>query len=304
MKSKKTGNTIRLTRSEKIFAAVNYFVMSLFLVSFLYPLFNLAAVSLSSDVPVLRAAVTFYPKEFTLAPYEKIIANTMLWRSMFNTLFVAIAGAAVSLAAISVAAYPLAFAKFYGKKVYMGLIIFTMWFNGGIIPTFMTIRNLGLLNSLWALIINGLMTGYYVVIARSYFQSIPVSMVESARIDGANDYGILFRIIIPLSKPVLATIALWVIVAHWNDYLNALIFISDRDKYTLQRVLKEVVLGMDASLYGLSAATKESYASGVADLGPQVRNAALVVSMIPMIIIYPFVQRYFISGIMLGAVKE
>jgi putative aldouronate transport system permease protein len=303
MRAKKLHYNIRLTTGEKVFAAINYTLMTLLLIAFLYPMLNMAAISLSSDVPVLRAEVTFYPKSFTFAPYNKIIANALIWRAMLNSLFVAFVGCICSLVMISIAAYPLAFADFYGKKVYIGLIIFTIWFSGGIIPTFMTIRNLGLHNTLWALIVNSLMSGYYIVIARSYFQSIPTSMVESARIDGANDYSILFRIIIPLSKPVLATLALWVIVGHWNDYLQPLIFLADRNKYTLQLVLKELVLSYEQSLYGLSAAASSNY-SGVADLGPQVRNAALVVSMIPMIVFYPFVQRYFVTGIMLGAVKE
>jgi putative aldouronate transport system permease protein len=298
-----TDTTIRRSRGEKTFAVVNMCLMLFLTLAFLYPLLNMAAISLSSDVPVLRSEVTVYPIEFTTAPYSKIIANAMMWRSIFNSLFVAFAGCALSLIMVSIAAYPLAFADFWGKKVYTMLIIFTMWFQGGIIPTFMTIRSLGLHNSLWSLIVNGLLTAYYVVIARSYFQSIPVSLVESARIDGANDYRILFRIIIPLSKPALATIALWIIVGHWNDYLNPLIFLADRNKYTLQLVLKEIVLNSDSSLYGLSAAASSNF-TGVADLGPQVRNAALVISMIPMIIFYPFVQRYFVSGIMLGAVKQ
>jgi ABC-type glycerol-3-phosphate transport system permease component len=294
---------IRYTRSEKVFAVFNMVIMGLLMIAFLYPLLNMAAISLSGDVPVLRSEVTVFPLDFNASSYNKIITNAGLWRSMFNTIFVALVGCALSLTLISIAAYPLAFSDFFGKKLYIMLIIFTMWFSGGIIPTFMTIRSLGLHNSLWALIVNGLLTGYYVVIARSYFQSIPMSMVESARIDGANDYRILFKIIMPLAKPVLATIALWVIVGHWNDYLNPLIFLSDRNKYTLQLVLKEIVLFSESSLYGLSAATSGS-ARTSADLGPQVRNAALVVSMIPMIIFYPFVQRYFVSGIMLGAVKE
>jgi putative aldouronate transport system permease protein len=293
---------IRRTRGELVFSVLNRALMILLLIAFLYPLLNMAAISLSGDVPVLRSEVSFYPIGFTTSPYNKIIANSTLWRSILNSVFVAFAGCALSLIMVSIAAYPLAFADFYGKKLYSALIIFTMWFQGGIIPTFMTIRRLGLHNSLWSLIVNGLLTAYYVVIARSYFQSIPVSMVESARIDGAHDYKILFRIIIPLSKPVLATIALWIIAGHWNDYLNPLIFLADRNKYTLQLVLKEIVLNSDSSLYGLSAAASSNYA-GTADLGPQVRNAALVVSMIPMIVFYPFVQRYFVSGIMLGAVK-
>ncbi|MDR2417429.1 MAG: carbohydrate ABC transporter permease [Treponema sp.] len=295
--------TIRLTVGEKLFSVINIVIMTLLIVIFLYPIINMAAISMSGDVPVLRAEVTVFPIGFNTQAYNKIIANAMLWRSILNSLFVAFVGCGLSLIMVSVAAYPLAFADFYGKKLYTILILFTMWFSGGIIPTFMTIRNLGLIDSLWALIVNSLLSAYHVVIARSYFQSIPKSMVESARIDGSNDYGILFKIIMPLSKPVLATIALWIIVGHWNDYLNPLIFLSNRDNYTLQLVLKEIVLYSESSLYGLSIAVTGGSGS-ISDLGPQVRNAALVVSMIPMIIIYPFVQRYFVSGIMLGAVKE
>jgi putative aldouronate transport system permease protein len=294
---------IRYTKGEKIFAMVNYVIMALLLVFFLYPLLNMLSISMSNDIAVLRSEVTFYPRGFSRVAYDMIFDNVLLWRSFLNSLFVAFIGCILSLVMISIAAYPLAFGRFYGKKLYTYLLLFTMWFSGGMIPTFLAIRNIGLNNSLWALIVNGLVSAYYVVIARGYFQSIPVSLVESAHIDGANDYTILFRIIIPLSKPVLATIALWVIVGHWNDYLYPLIFLSDRGKYTLQLVLKELVLSSQSSLYGLSSAISTTD-NGVAALGQQVRNAVLVVSMIPMIIIYPFVQRYFVSGIMLGAIKE
>ena len=172
----------------------------------------------------------------------------------------------------------------------------------GIIPTFLTIRQLGLHDTLWSLIVNSMLVAYNVVIVRSYFQSIPQSVVESARIDGANDYLILFKLIIPLSKPVLATVALWVIVGHWNDYLNSLLFLSSRHNYTLQLVLKELVLNAEASIHNISMSS-DSSTSGAAALGQQMRNGVLVVSMIPMIILYPFVQRYFISGVMLGSVK-
>ena len=150
---------------------------------------------------------------------------------------------------------------------------------------------------------NLLMSAYYVVIVKSYFQSIPVSIVESARIDGANDFRILFQLIIPLSKPVLATVSLWVIVSHWNDYLNPLMFLSSRENYTLQLILKELVLNAESSIHNVSMVST-SATGGAAALGQQTRNAVLVVAMLPMIVLYPFVQRYFVSGVMLGSVKE
>ena len=293
---------IRQSRGEKVFGAANIMFMLFMLVIFLYPLLNMFSISVSNQYAILRAEVSFFPRGFDTVSYKLIFANQDIWRSIGNSLFVALAGCALSLLLTCVAAYPLAFGDFYGKKLFNILILFTMWFNGGIIPTFLTIRQLGLHDTLWSLIVNSMLVAYNVVIVRSYFQSIPQSVVESARIDGANDYLILFKLIIPLSKPVLATVALWVIVGHWNDYLNSLLFLSSRHNYTLQLVLKELVLNAEASIHNISMSS-DSSTSGAAALGQQMRNGVLVVSMIPMIILYPFVQRYFISGVMLGSVK-
>ena len=293
---------IRQSRGEKVFGAANIMFMLFMLVIFLYPLLNMFSISVSNQYAILRAEVSFFPRGFDTVSYKLIFANQDIWRSIGNSLFVALAGCALSLLLTCVAAYPLAFGDFYGKKLFNILILFTMWFNGGIIPTFLTIRQLGLHDTLWSLIVNSMLVAYNVVIVRSYFQSIPQSVVESARIDGANDYLILFKLIIPLSKPVLATVALWVIVGHWNDYLNSLLFLSSRHNYTLQLVLKELVLNAEASIHNISMSS-DTTTSGAAALGQQMRNGVLVVSMIPMIILYPFVQRYFISGVMLGSVK-
>ena len=294
---------IRRSTGEKVFGVFNILLMLLLLCFFLYPLLNMISISFSDDLAVLRADVTFYPIGINASAYRTIFANQDLWRSLMNTCFTAGVGCVLSLIFLSIAAYPLAFGDFYGKKFYTMLILFTMWFQGGVVPLFLTIQKLGLYNSLWALIANSLITAYYVVIVRSYFSSIPLSVVESARIDGANDYKILFRLIIPLSKPVLATVALWVIVGHWNDYLNALLFLSDRKNYTLQLVLKELVLNAESSIHNLASVADPTTTSGALALGQQVRNGVLVVSMIPMVILYPFVQRFFVSGVMLGSVK-
>ena len=303
VKQKKPGRYfIRQSRGEKVFGAANIMFMLFMLVIFLYPLLNMFSISVSNQYAILRAEVSFFPRGFDTVSYKLIFANQDIWRSIGNSLFVALAGCALSLLLTCVAAYPLAFGDFYGKKLFNILILFTMWFNGGIIPTFLTIRQLGLHDTLWSLIVNSMLVAYNVVIVRSYFQSIPQSVVESARIDGANDYLILFKLIIPLSKPVLATVALWVIVGHWNDYLNSLLFLSSRHNYTLQLVLKELVLNAEASIHNISMSS-DTTTSGAAALGQQMRNGVLVVSMIPMIILYPFVQRYFISGVMLGSVK-
>jgi putative aldouronate transport system permease protein len=302
IRKKHQRDFIRRNRGEKAFDMVNLLFMLLMCALFLYPLLNMLSISMSNPFAVLRASITFFPIGLDLSSYKMIFENHDLWNSILNSVFVALIGCILSLLLTSIASYPLAFGDFYGKKAFNFFILFTMWFNGGIIPTFLTIRQLGLYNSLWALIINSMLTAYNVVIMRSYFQTVPLSIVESARMDGANDFLILFRLIIPLSKPVLATVALWIIVGHWNDYLNSLLFLSSRSNYTLQLVLKELVLNAEASIHNISVAG-DTTTSGAAALGQQVRNGVLVVSMIPMVILYPFVQRYFITGVMLGSVK-
>ena len=303
MKKRRTdGEFIRRSTGDKIADAILNVSMFLMLCFILYPLLNMFSISLSNEYAVLRADVTFYPIGFNPQAYDLIFKNQDLWRSFGNSVFVAGVGCVLSLIGLCVAAYPLAFGHFYGKRIYSLFILFTMWFNGGIIPQFLTIRQLGLYNTNWALILNMLLSAYNIVIVRSYFQSIPLEIVESAHIDGANDFLILFKLIIPLSKPVLATVAMWIIVGHWNDYLNPLMFLSDRDHYTLQMILKELVLNAESSIHNISM-TGSKQTSGAVALGQQTRNAVLVVAMVPMLIVFPFVQRYFISGVMLGSVK-
>lgn len=301
-KRRKDGEFIRRSTGDKIADAILNISMFLMLCFILYPLLNMFSISLSNEYAVLRADVTFYPIGFNPQAYDLIFKNQDLWRSFGNSIFVAGVGCVLSLIGLCIAAYPLAFGHFYGKRIYSLFILFTMWFNGGIIPQFLTIRELGLYNTHWALILNMLLSAYNIVIVRSYFQSIPLEIVESAHIDGANDFLILFKLIIPLSKPVLATVAMWIIVGHWNDYLNPLMFLSDRENYTLQMILKELVLNAESSIHNISM-TGSKQTSGAVALGQQTRNAVLVVAMVPMLIVFPFVQRYFVSGVMLGSVK-
>ena len=294
---------IKRSRGEKIFNVCNIIFMLLLLIFLLYPVLNVISISVSNETQVMAANVTFYPIGYNPQAYTTIFKDNELWHSIWNTAFVSGVGCVLSLIALSIAAYPLAFGRFYGKKIYTMAIMITMWFQGGIVPMFLTMQSLGLYDNLWALILHGLISAYNVVIIRSYFSSIPMSVIESARIDGANDFKILFRLVIPLSKPVLATVALWVIVGHWNDYMNPLILVSSTANKTLQLELKSLVLAAESSTSNLSTLSKSEAMKGVAALNTQIKNAVLVVSMIPMIAIYPFIQRFFVSGVMLGSVK-
>lgn len=286
----------RRTRGETVFQVLLILFFFLACIAFIYPVLNILAISLSGSHPIMRGEVSFFPKEFTTIGYEGVLENKNIYRAYGNTLLVASAGCVLSLIMTGIAAYPMAFGRFYGKKFYTIFIVLTMWFQGGLIPNFLVMKSLGLLDSLWALILNSLCLAYNVIILRSFFSSIPESIIESARIDGANDFIILYKLVIPMSKAALATIALWVVVAHWNDFFAPLMYLRSMEKYTLQVVLRDIVISVNMINYELGA-------EGGAAVPQQIQNAVIFVSMVPMLILYPFLQKYFVKGVMLGSVK-
>lgn len=286
---------------EKVFDHFNLVLMVILAILFIYPVLNVVAISMSGSGPILRGEISFFPKELDFSGYNDVFSNKYIYMSYANTIFVAGVGCILSLASISLAAYPMAFGNFYGKKLYTFMIVFTMWFGGGMIPTYLVMSGLGLVGTRWSLILNFLMPAYYLIIVRSFFKTIPYALIESAKLDGANDIVCLFKIVLPLSKPALATVALWVIVAHWNDFLGPLMYLNDRSMYTLQIILNDIVLRASGSLYELSDAVQAG--DGTMTVPAQVQNAVIFASMLPMLVIYPFVQKYFVKGVMIGSVK-
>lgn len=294
--------TIKPTKGEKAFDVFNIVLMIVLCFIFLFPVLNVLAISLSGSGPVLRNEVFIWPKQMTLVAYRDIIANKYIFRAYGNTIFVAVVGCVSTLLMVSLAAYPIAFCDFYGKKIFSAMILISLWFGGGMIPTYLVMRSVGLTNTLWALIVNVLCSSYYVIVLRSFFiGGIPMSLIESMRIDGANDFQILFRLVLPLSKAALATIALWIVVGHWNDFFAPLIYLQDRDKYTLQVVLRDIILQASGALYEANNAARVQ--DGTAVIPAQVQNSVIIVSMLPMLAIYPFLQKYFVKGVTIGAVK-
>jgi len=289
------------SKGEKIFESINLILMIILCAAFLYPVLNVLAISLSDSAPILRGEVTFFPKQLNFSGYRDIFANQHLWIAYGNTIFVATVGCLLGLGMTCLAAYPMAFGNFYGKKLYTFLILFTMWFSGGLIPTFLMMNRLNLVNSHWALIFNFMCSPFHVIILKSFFQSIPYALIESAKLDGANDFVCMWKIVLPLSKPALATIALWIVVAHWNDFLGPLMYLTERDKFTLQVVLNDIVLQASGAMYGMADAVQAGDGSLI--IPQQVQNAVIFVSMLPMLAIYPFVQKYFVKGVMIGSVK-
>ena len=282
---------------ERIFDAVILLILTVFSLCIILPFMNLISISMSDEFAIMGGRVGIFPVGFSFASYKKIFETSSILIAYRNTIVVACVGCVFSLLLTSFAAYPLAFGEFWGKKGFNVLVMLTMWFSGGMIPSFLVMSKLQLVDTLASLILASLITAYNVLILRTFFSSIPKELIESARVDGANDFCILFRIVIPLAKAGLATIALWVFVGHWNDYMNPLLYLRNVNKYTLQLVLREMVLTSESS------SLMELMEGNRTALPEQLKHAVIVVAMIPVLAIYPFAQKYFVNGIMLGSVK-
>lgn len=282
------------------FDSVNSVIMVLILIIVLYPFINMFAISLSDGNAVLRGEITFYPKGFNTNAYTRLLGTPAVLRGFGNSVFVAVLGGVFSVFMTILAAYPMAYGHFIGKKLYTLFILIPHWFVAGMIPTYMVMKNLNLINSLWALVVLALVSPYHVIILNSFMRSLPGEISESARIDGANDVRILFQIILPVCKASIATIALWVVVGHWNDFMNPLMYLSDFKLYTLQLVLRDIIDSAQIAMYELGSASSEG---GVGALSEQMKNAMIAISILPMLFFYPFIQKYFVTGVTIGSVK-
>lgn len=279
------------------FEVINYTFLLLLGIICIYPLINVFAVSFSSYAAYVRNPLMFFPMDIDITAYKRIFTNPLFLSSYKNTLIVTPTATAVSVLLTVMTAYPLAKSKVRGSRGIMLFIIFTMFFNGGIIPTYMIVKNLNLLDSLWALILPTAMSTYNFIIVRNFLESIPDSIEESAKIDGAGHILILFKLIIPLSKPVLATVSLFYAVANWNRFFEALMYITQRSNWTLTLLLREIV--SDNS--DIMNITDPTAADTV--FPKTMQCATIVATTLPILFSYPFLQKYFIKGIMLGAVK-
>ena len=266
----------------------------------LYPLINLLAISLSGKSPVMRGAVALLPRDFTLDAYKNVLNHGYLFTAYRNTLVIVITGTALNIALTTLTAYPLSKRRLRGRTYITFFLAFTMWFSGGMIPTYLVVKNTGLLNTYWSVILPGAVGAYNTIILRNFFQTIPESLEESARIDGAGDCCILYRIILPLCKPILATITLWCAVGHWNSFFGPLLYFSDSDMYPLQVYLRDIVISSQLDKYGMISLSE---IANMAVQSESIINATIIVSMAPIVALYPCLQKYFTRGIIVGAIK-
>ncbi len=288
------------TFGEKLFDVVNIIFMILLCFVTLYPFLYVLFSSLSDPAAVSQhRGLLFWPKGIQWESYKMVFNNPMITSGYKNTLLYVSAGTTINLFFTALGAYVLSRKGFYFRNHMMFFIVITMVFNGGLIPTFLLVNKLGMLNTAWALLIPSAINTFNLIIMRTAFQSVPVSLEESAKIDGANEWVILFRMIIPLSMPVISVMILWYAVGHWNSYFSALIYLRSRELYPLQLVLREILVtnSTDSMMTGAGAADKEP-------IGETIKYATIIISTLPILCLYPFLQKYFVKGVMIGALKE
>lgn len=282
--------------NDRLFYALVYAVASVAFLITVYPFLYIIAVSFSGSQPVYRGEVFLWPVQPTLEGYRQVFAQKGLWTAYGNTLFYTGVGTACNLAATAIAAYPLSRRQFFARRFCNFILAFTMYFSGGLIPTYLLITSLGLYNTRLVMILPSLLSAYNVMVCRSAYSAMPEELVESAEIDGANDWQIFARIAVRLITPTLAVLTLYYAVGHWNNFMTALLYISNSKLIPMQVLLRRVLIQSSSELLG--GVTDDKAAISI-----QIRYVTIVVATLPILAIYPLVQKYFVKGVMLGAVK-
>ncbi|KKI89479.1 sugar ABC transporter permease [Bacillus sp. SA1-12] len=285
---------------ERIFDYGNTIFLTILSIVTLYPLVYVLFASLSDPAYVAQLrGIMLAPKGFTLDAYKMVFTNPMISTAYLNTLFYVIVGTTVNIFLTSLGAYALSRKNVMWKNVIMFLIVFTMFFEGGIIPLYLLVNEIGMLDSRWALILPTAVSAFNLIIMRTAFQAIPESLEESARIDGANDFTILFKIVLPLSMPVVAVMLLFYGVYHWNSWFHAMIFIQDRELFPLQLILREILIANDTSNMMTGVGSADAM-----PIGETIKYATIIIATVPILLLYPFLQKYFVKGVMIGGIKE
>jgi len=268
----------------------------------LYPLLYVFSMSISAPEHVMRRDIYFWPRGFALYGYQLVFANANVWRAFGNTIYITVIGTTINVVMTILAAYPLSRENFILKKPLTIMITITMFISGGMIPFFIVLNNLGLFNTRWAVIIPFAVSAWNILIAKAYYMTLPESLAESAKIDGANDITVLWRIMVPLSGPIIAVMTLFYAVGHWNAYFWPLVLLPNPAHQTLQLYLYRILVQLQPDMAG--AGTGIQIGIVRAAQTEMFKYAAIIVSMLPIMLVYPFLQKYFVKGVMIGAVKE
>lgn len=291
-------NMNKLTRGEKVFQAINTVFLIFMLIITMYPFWYIIVASVSSNTEVLQAnGKMLWPRGFNVSAYKEVLKYASIWTGYKNTIFVLIVGTLISIILTAIGGYFLSRKNVFFQKYIAIAIVITMYFSGGIIPFYFTVKDLGLDGSLWSLILPTAISTYNLIIMRTAFAAIPDSLEESAKIDGARHFTILFRIMLPLCIPTVAVLILYYAVGYWNSWFNASLFLTDRGTFPLQLILREIIL------YNTGDANSAAASVDKEDISETLQYATIIVSTVPILCIYPFLQKYFVKGVMVGAIK-
>lgn len=290
----------RRSTADIIFLTINYVLLIVCCIIVLYPIYYMFIISISDGYAVLRGEVKFFPVGINFSSYKAVLESPDIPKSYLNTVIYTVVGTFINVAMTAMCAYPLSRKKFFGRNVFAFMIIFTMFFDAGMIANFMVVDQLNLTNKIWAIVLPGAINAWYMVIMRTFFQQIPEEIYESAHLDGAGDFVIFGKIVLPLSVPTIMTMVLFYAVGHWNSWFNALIYLDDKAKYPVQLIMRNIVLSGETAALSSSAA---SMSQDVGIVATNVKYAVVFVTMLPILLVYPFIQKYFVKGIMVGALK-
>jgi multiple sugar transport system permease protein/putative aldouronate transport system permease protein len=289
------------TGADRTFVITNYVVLFVFLLVVAYPLVYVVSASFSSPSAVVSGQVWLWPVDFTLEGYEAVFRDDRIWIGFRNSLFYAVAGTTVNVVMTIMAAYPLSRKDFGGRNIIMFLFVFTMLFSGGLIPTYLVVKQTGMLNTPWAMIIPGAILVYNMIITRTFFQqTIPDELLEAAQIDGVSDFRFVRDVVLPLSGPIIAVNALFYAVAHWNSFFNALIYLTNPNLFPLQIILRDILVQDN-----IDPATMQDVQEALArqELARVLKYSLIVVATVPLLVVYPFVQKHFVRGVLIGSLK-
>ncbi|MDR2537297.1 MAG: carbohydrate ABC transporter permease [Treponema sp.] len=294
-------NLKKTTMSDRIFYTLIFIFLTLFFLIVLYPCIFVLSASFSSGTAVQSGRVVLLPVDLSLEGYRTVFNTTTVWLGFRNSLFYTVAGTLINIVMTMTTAYCLSRSDLPGRNIFMLMFTFTMFFNGGMIPSYMLIRNLGMLNTPWALLIPGSIGVYNMIIAKTFIQnSIPGEMLDAAKIDGCSDIGYYLRIVLPLSQAIIAVLVLFYGVGHWNAYFNAMIYLNNKSIYPLTIFLREILMSTQIDP---STVSDPEMQMRLAEAAAVIKYSLIVVTLVPVIAIYPFVQKYFIKGVMIGSVK-
>lgn len=297
---KKKSRFARYSFQDKALLVAGYILLGLFVLAILVPMTYIVVASFMDPIVLQNKGITFDVSKWTLTAYERVMSNAQIWVGFKNAVVYSVVFTVVSVGITLLAAYPMSRADFKGKGFFNIIFIITMFFGGGLIPTYLLISKLGLLNSMWAVILPGAFSVWNMIIARTYYQGIPGELKEAASVDGASEVLFFFKILLPVCTPVIAVLALWQFVAMWNSYFDAMIYLNDASKQPLQLVLRSILIqnqpeaGMIADMQSTAERAK---------LAELLKYATIIISSLPLLVMYPFFQKYFDAGIMAGSIK-